>query len=88
MRFDGQSIGGPQEQLATPDIAQLGIAYVPESMGIFADLTVRENLLLAARSARRIEDIDAARLERLFEMFPALPTTIKSRCTTSHSSTC
>lgn len=72
VRFDGQSIGGPQGQLATPDIAQLGIAYVPESMGIFADLTVRENLLLAARSARRIEDIDTARLERLFEMFPAL----------------
>ena len=72
VRFDGQSIGGPQGQLATPDIAQLGIAYVPESMGIFADLTVRENLLLAARSARRIEDIDTARLERLLEMFPAL----------------
>ena len=39
----------------TPDIASLGIAYVPENMGIFAGLTVRENLLLAARSgaARR-----------------------------------
>jgi branched-chain amino acid transport system ATP-binding protein len=36
----------------TPDIACAGIAYVPENMGIFSDLTVRENLL-AARSARR-----------------------------------
>ena len=43
---------------ATPDIAQLGIAYVPETMGIFADLTVRENLLLAARSG----PIDETRL--------------------------
>src|SRR4029078_13410253 len=43
---------------ATPDIARAGIAYVPENMGIFADLTVRENLLLAARAG----DIDEVRL--------------------------
>ena len=66
--FDGRDI----QALATPEIARLGIAYVPESMGIFGDLTVRENLLLAARGARRIEDIDTRRLERLFELFPAL----------------
>src|SRR5437764_7979210 len=43
---------------ATPDIARAGIAYVPENMGIFADLTVRENLFLAARAG----DIDEGRL--------------------------
>ena len=36
--------------MATPAIAQAGIAYVPESMAVFSDLTVRENLYLAARS--------------------------------------
>ncbi len=70
--FDGEPIGGTHRQLATPDIAQLGIAYVPESMGIFSDLTVRENLLLAARGARTVDDIDTQRLEWLFTMFPAL----------------
>ena len=70
--FDGRPIGGPPAQLTTPDIAQLGIAYVPESMGIFSDLTVRENLLLAARGARTVDDIDTQRLEWLFTMFPAL----------------
>src|SRR5437879_567638 len=45
VRFAGRDIGG----LATPDIARRGIAYVPENMGIFAGLTVQENLLLAAR---------------------------------------
>ncbi|HJW12918.1 MAG TPA: ABC transporter ATP-binding protein [Albitalea sp.] len=70
--FDGQPIGGKNGQRITPDIAQLGIAYVPENMGIFADLTVRENLLLAARKARHIDDIDAQRLDWLFGLFPAL----------------
>ena len=70
--FDGRAIGGRQGQLTTPEIAQLGIAYVPESMGIFGDLTVRENLLLAARAARTVDEIDTQRLEWLFAMFPAL----------------
>jgi len=72
VQFKGQPIGGPGHQAQTPDIAQRGIAYVPESMGIFADLTVKENLLLAARSARREQDLDKARLDWLFSLFPAL----------------
>jgi branched-chain amino acid transport system ATP-binding protein len=72
VRFDDQPIGGKAGQRATPDIAQLGIAYVPENMGIFGDLTVRENLLLAARKARSVEQMDTARLEWLFGLFPAL----------------
>jgi branched-chain amino acid transport system ATP-binding protein len=64
VRFDGADI----TSWATPDIAQAGIAYVPENMGIFADLTVRENLLLAARSG----PIDETRLRWIFSLFPAL----------------
>jgi branched-chain amino acid transport system ATP-binding protein len=70
--FDGRPIGGRAGQRATPEIAQLGIAYVPENMGIFSDLTVRENLLLAARHARTVEQMDTVRLEWLFGLFPAL----------------
>jgi len=70
--FDGRSIGGERGQLRTPDIAQLGIAYVPENMGIFSDLTVRENLLLAARGARTLDQMDTQRLDWLFGLFPAL----------------
>jgi branched-chain amino acid transport system ATP-binding protein len=72
VRFKGQPIGGPGAQLGTPDIAQLGIAYVPEAMGIFTDLTVQENMVLAARSARRAAELDTARLEWIFGFFPAL----------------
>jgi len=56
----------------TADLARSGIAYVPENMGIFGDLTVRENMLLAARKARRESDIDTARLEWIFGLFPAI----------------
>jgi branched-chain amino acid transport system ATP-binding protein len=72
VRFDGKPINGETTRRATPDVAQLGIAYVPESMGIFSDLSVRENLLLAARGARTLDDIDTQRLEWLFGLFPAI----------------
>ncbi len=66
--FKGQRIEGRP----TPEIAHAGIAYVPESMGIFGDLTVQENLVLAARHARRAAELDTGRLEWIFTLFPAL----------------
>ena len=64
IEFDGAEIGARE----TPDIARLGIAYVPETMGIFGQLTVRENMLLATGPA----GIPADRLEWVFTVFPAL----------------
>jgi len=58
--------------LHTPQIAGLGIAYVPENMGIFSDLTVKENMLLAARRAKNAEQMDDARLKWIFKLFPAV----------------
>jgi branched-chain amino acid transport system ATP-binding protein len=64
--------GQPITAKPTPDIAQLGIAYVPESMGIFTDLTVQENMVLAARAARDADALDRERLDWIFGLFPAL----------------
>jgi branched-chain amino acid transport system ATP-binding protein len=58
--------------MPTPQIAGLGVAYVPETMGIFADLTVRENMLLAARGARHADQMDDTRLKWIFQLFPAV----------------
>ncbi len=68
IHFEGTDIAARP----TPEIAQSGIAYVPENMGIFSDLTVAENFILAARGSRRIEDMDAERLEWVFGLFPAM----------------
>lgn len=51
-----------------PTIARLGVGYVPENMGIFSDLTVAENLRLAAISGQ----LDPKRLEVIFNAFPAM----------------
>jgi branched-chain amino acid transport system ATP-binding protein len=48
--------------------AALGIGFVPEDRRIFADLTVWENLDVAARRARS----DGFTIERVFDLFPAL----------------
>jgi branched-chain amino acid transport system ATP-binding protein len=64
--FDGQ----PIDALDTPAIARLGIAYVPETMGIFGRLTVRENLLLATGK----QGLAGSRLDAVFDAFPALKT--------------
>jgi branched-chain amino acid transport system ATP-binding protein len=66
IRIEGSDI----TKAATPDVARLGVAYVPENMGIFAGLTVEENLRLAARSG----EPDARRLAWIFELFPAMKT--------------
>ncbi|HLJ71836.1 MAG TPA: ABC transporter ATP-binding protein [Roseiarcus sp.] len=62
--FAGQALA----PLATPAIARAGISYVPETMAVFSDLTVRENFILAARDG----PLDDARLQWIFGFFPAL----------------
>jgi branched-chain amino acid transport system ATP-binding protein len=65
VRFDGRSIHG----LAPYAVARLGIGYVPEGQGIFATLTVDENL----RVARIVDDSRAGeRLARVLALFPDL----------------
>jgi len=68
IQFNGHNI----THMNTPDIASLNIGYVPENMGIFSDLTVEENMLLAARKAVRATQMDSDRLAWIYAMFPAV----------------
>ena len=60
--------GDAHRRPRTPAIARAGVAYVPETMAVFSDLSVKENLVLAARDG----PLDDARLEWIFGFFPAL----------------
>ncbi len=51
-------------------VARLGLAYVPEGRGIFPTLTVRENLVMAARRGR--DGRNDWPYERVLQTFPRL----------------
>jgi branched-chain amino acid transport system ATP-binding protein len=65
IRLKGEEITGKEPYL----LARKGIGYVPDDRRIFADLTVGENLEIAARQAKGAEGWDK---ERVYELFPAL----------------
>jgi ABC-type branched-subunit amino acid transport system ATPase component len=69
IEYAGRQIG----HLPAPDIARLGIGYVPQGRGLFAGMTVRENLALG-RLARRTDGRDGAvwSEEQILDYFPRL----------------
>jgi len=52
------------------EVARLGVAYVPEGRGVFPNLSVRENLVMAARPGR--DGRNEWSYERVLETFPRL----------------
>ena len=52
------------------EVARRGVAYVPEGRGVFGNLTVRENLVMASRPGR--DDRNDWTLERVMHTFPRL----------------
>jgi len=58
----------PLQGLAACEVARLGVGYAPETMAVFSDLTVKENLVLGAREG----PLDDKRLNWIFGFFPAL----------------
>ncbi len=67
VRFQGRIING----LPVHEIQKLGLVHVPEGRKIFANLTVRENLLMGAYNNNQKNDIGRA-MKRVFSIFPPL----------------
>ena len=65
IQFRGEEIS----KLDTHKISKKGIAYVPQGRGIFASLSVKENLTVGARGQ---EKPNAWTLERVYDFFPIL----------------
>ncbi|ALS23689.1 MULTISPECIES: ABC transporter ATP-binding protein [Paenibacillus] len=64
IRFQGNEI----QKLPSYRVAQLGIGLVPQGRGVFPNLTVKENLTIAARNSSR----RGWTLDRIYELFPRL----------------
>ncbi len=69
IEYEGRNIAG----LPAPDIARAGIGYVPQGRGLFAGMTVRENLSLG-RLARKTDGSHGVvwSEEQILEFFPRL----------------
>jgi branched-chain amino acid transport system ATP-binding protein len=74
LAFDGASIFG----LTTPQIVRRGIASVPEARRLFADMSVRENILMGAFVRNDRAEI-AADLDRVLALFPKLGQRLSQR---------
>lgn len=72
IQFEGQKIQGQPPHR----IAQSGLVHVPEGRGIFANLTVEENLQLGAYSRSDHAEIRKDR-ERALELFPRVRERLK-----------
>ncbi|WP_404433375.1 ABC transporter ATP-binding protein [Sutcliffiella horikoshii] len=70
--FGGQDITG----MATYDIANIGIGYVPEDQGVFGELTVEENMKVAMK---KTDEETLAKLDWVLDLFPDLKTYWKKR---------
>jgi branched-chain amino acid transport system ATP-binding protein len=71
------SIAGKHTMSMAPyQVAKLGIAYVPEGRGVFPNLTVKENLIMAARPGNHGQQDWT--LERVLATFPRLAERIQN----------
>ena len=67
---NGGGNGTELQSLAAHEIVHMGICHVPEGRQVFANLTVRENLLLGGYQQRR--SVVQQDLARVYESFPVL----------------
>jgi branched-chain amino acid transport system ATP-binding protein len=69
IEYEGRNIAG----MPAPDISRMGIGYVPQGRGLFAGMTVRENLALG-RLARKTDGSHGVvwSEEQILEYFPRL----------------
>jgi branched-chain amino acid transport system ATP-binding protein len=76
VEFEGKNINGVKPHVITA----MGISHVPEGRGIFANLTVSDNLELGAYL--RKDKVKDSEYERIYTLFPVLKERIKQNAGT------
>ena len=77
IKYKGQEITKTKPH----DIVRMGITHVPEGRRIFTNMTVRENLLMAALTVKDRGEVNK-RMEEAFELFPRLKERIRQSALT------
>ncbi len=76
IQLDGEEIGG----LSPTEILERGVAQVPQSNGLFPNLTVRDNILMGAYVIRRQKSLVQERYDKVLEMFPLVASRTNTSC--------
>lgn len=76
IQLDGQEIGG----MTPTEILERGVAQVPQSNGLFPNMTVRDNILMGAYVIRRQKSLVAERFDKVLEMFPLVASRVNTSC--------
>lgn len=74
--LNGEEISG----LSPTEILQRGVAQVPQSNGLFSNLTVRENILMGAYVIRKQRGLVAERYDNVLSMFPLVAARTATSC--------
>ena len=75
IELDGRSLAG----MPSHKISRLGVAYCPEDYGIFSELSIEENLVLAMH---REDDSTRERIDYILDLFPDLKLAYKRLAST------
>jgi ABC-type branched-subunit amino acid transport system ATPase component len=74
--LDNEDIAG----LSPTEILRRGVAQVPQTNGLFPNLTVRENILMGAYVIRRQRALVTERYDKVLEMFPLVAARTSTNC--------
>ncbi len=69
-------LGQRLNSMPAHEIQRLGLVHIPEGRKVFANLTIKENLLMGAYHNRDTRDI-ARTMKRVFSYFPVLESRLK-----------
>lgn len=72
VQFEGRLLNG----MRAHEIQKLGLVHIPEGRKIFANLSVRENLLMGAYNNNDKADVERL-MQRVFSIFPLLETRLE-----------